>query len=311
MTDRAAASGDPAARVSWPGLANLLVVYLVWGSTYLAIRVAVRDGSGFPPFAMSGLRVLVAGGLLLASQALLRQRLRLTRQEAAVLAVSGLLLWVGGNGLVAWAEQRAHSGYAALLVSTTPIWVATMEAVLDRRLPGPLLVVSLLVGLAGVAVLTGPVGGGEATADPSSVAAILLAAFLWGMGSLLQTRRPVAAPPMVSAAYQMLVGSVGFAVLATLTREPLPQPVLDAWLAWAYLVVFGSLLAFTSFVRCLRLLPTSITMTYGFVNPAIAVLLGWMLLGEPITPEMLVGMALVLAGVAGVFRARYGARRAG
>src|SRR5687768_10949982 len=123
---------SPGMAVTWQGLAYLLVVYLVWGSTYLAIRVAVREGSGFPPFTMSALRVLVAGLALLAFCRLRDLRVRLTREELWVLAVSGLALWFGGNGLVAWAEQRADSGYAAILVGTTPIFVALIESRLDR-----------------------------------------------------------------------------------------------------------------------------------------------------------------------------------
>ncbi len=287
------------------GLAYLVVVYLVWGSTYLAIRIAVGGETGFPPFMMSGGRVLVAGLILLLWSVARGQRVRLSRDEMAVLAASGLLLWVGGNGLVVWAEQRADSGYAALLVSSTPIWVAIMESALDRRPPTLLLATSLLVGLGGVGLLTAPalLTGGQA--DPASALALVLASVAWGAGSLLQHRRPVGVGPLASSAYQHLAGSLGFLVLIALAREPLPTPTAEATLAWGYLIVFGSLLGFTSFVQALRLLPANIAMTYAYVNPAIAVALGALILREPVTAWTAAGMAGVLLGVAGVFHDRY------
>jgi len=291
--------------VPWAGLGYLLVVYVVWGSTYLAIRLAVREGAGFPPFSMAAMRILAAGGLLLLWAAASGRPLRLGRRELAVLAGSGLLLWVGGNGLVVWAEQRAESSYAALLVSSAPVWVALLEAGLDRRAPSPLLVASLLVGLGGVALLAAPALAAGSTVDAASAGALILAAVTWGLGSVLQRRQPVSVPPLVSAGYQLLFGAAGLALAALVAREPLPTPTPEAWAAWGYLVLFGSLLGFTSYVQVLHLLPTSVAMTYAYVNPAIAVLLGALILGEAITPWMLGGMALVLLGVAGVFRDRY------
>jgi drug/metabolite transporter (DMT)-like permease len=143
--------------VSWAGLFHLSVVYLVWAVPHLAIRVAVREGAGFPPFTLVTMRVLLGGALLLAWAGLSGRRLAPSRRELAILAASGLLLWGGGNGLVTWAEQRAHSGYAALLVGAAPIWAVLIESVLDRKTPSPLLIASLLVGFAGIGLLGGPV----------------------------------------------------------------------------------------------------------------------------------------------------------
>jgi drug/metabolite transporter (DMT)-like permease len=251
------------------------------------------------------MRVFAAGTLLLLWCAATHQRLRPARGDLVTLAVSGALLWLGGNGLVVWAEQTAHSGYAALLVSSAPLWAALIESLLDRRLPTPLLVVALLVGLAGVGLLTLPSLAAGSAGGPAAIAALLLAALTWSIGSILQQRRPVQVPPLVSAAYQLLLGGVAVACAALVAREPLPQPTAEAWLAWAYLVVVGSLVGFTSYVQVLRLLPTPVGMTYAYVNPVIAVLLGAILLEEPISIWTLTGMALVLVGVAGVFRARY------
>jgi drug/metabolite transporter (DMT)-like permease len=292
-------------QVSWAGLFYLSVVYVFWGSTYLGIRIAVREGSGFPPFTMAGLRVLVGGMLLLLWSAGTRRRVRLSRQEMAVLAISGLLLWLGGNGLVTWAEQRAHSGYAALLIAAVPIWVALIEAVLDWKAPSGLLIGSLLIGFAGIVLLSVPMLASGVRADMWSLIALLLAGLSWGSGTVLQSRKPVSLAARVSSGYQQIFAGLGFVLVALLIREPRPDPAPEAWLAWGYLVLFGSVFAFTSFVQALRLLPISVAMTYAYVNPVIAMILGWLILREPITGWTLGGAALVLLGVAGIFRTRY------
>ncbi len=284
------------------GLLNLFALYIIWSSTYLAIRIAVREDSGFPAFYMSGLRIVAAGVVLLAIGLVVRSRLRVTRSELGVLALTAVLLWIGGNGLVSWAEQRAHSGYAALLVGSMPIWVAAMEALLDRTAPSFTLIGALIVGFAGLALLVGPVLAQGVPADVAAVIALLLAPLSWGAGSLLQKRRPVSLGTLATAGYQNLIGGSALLLIAVLTREPLPQPVPEAWAAWVYLVVFGSILGFTAFLQVLKQLPMKIVMTYAYVNPVGAVLLGWLLLDEPITPLTVVGAALVLLGVAGVFR---------
>lgn len=260
----------------------------------------MREGSGFPPFTMAAMRTLVAGAILLLASGALRHRLRLTRAELGVLIASGTLLWLGGNGLVVWAEQHAGSGYAAVIVGSTPIWVAIITALLDRRAPSWLLVASLVLGLLGVAILSGL--GASSQVDVAALAALLGASLTWSLGTVLQRRRPVGVSAQVSSAYQLLFGGVGFVVLRVLTGEPTPHPTPEAWLAWGYLVVFGSLLAFTAFIAMLRLLPANLAMTYSYVNPAVAVLLGWLLLGEPLSVWTFVGVGLVLVGVGGVYR---------
>jgi drug/metabolite transporter (DMT)-like permease len=291
--------------IAWPGLINLFTVYVVWGSTYLAIRVAVRDGGGFTPFMLGSLRVIAGGLILLIWGALAGQRLKPTRQEWKTLLVSGLMLWVGGNGLVNWAEQRIDSGLAALIIAATPIWVALVEAIVDRRLPSGRMFAALVVGFLGIVVLTYPTLGTGVKADFWSVIGLLGAGLSWGTGSVYQSRKPVQLSPRVNAGYQHLVGAVGFIILVFILREPIPTPSQDAWLAFAYLVVFGSLLAFTAYVTALQQLPTKIVVTYAYVNPVIAVFLGWFVLQEPVSGYTLAGAALVLLGVSGVFRERY------
>lgn len=286
------------------GIINLFIVYLVWGSTYLAIRVAVRPGAGIPPFTLGMVRIFIAGILMLIVSALRRSPLRPTRRELAVLACSGVLLWTGGNGMVNWAEQRIDSSLAALVIATIPLWMVLMESILDRKRPTYGLVLSLIIGFTGTALLstttlqTGDIG------DIASLVALVLASISWTLGSLLQSRRPVSLSIEVSAGYQQIFGGLGFAVLVLLTGEPRPVPTTDAWLAWGYLIIFGSMIAFTAYVRILQLLPTSVAMTYAYVNPVIAVILGAVILSEPIHLTTLAGAALVLVGVAGVFRDR-------
>jgi drug/metabolite transporter (DMT)-like permease len=286
-------------------LFHLIVVYIVWGSTYLAIRVAVREGSGFPPFTMGVSRAWVAGGILLLWAWLRKGRIKPTRTEWGTLIGSGLLLWTAANGLVMWAEVRADSSLTALLVASMPIWAAIIEAIIDRVMPSPLLIFSLLGGFAGIGLLAAPNLTSGVRADLLSTIALIIAPLCWSLGSVLQARRPVTLSPQANSAYQMLVGGVGFFVLTNLMNEPLPAPNREAWLAWGYLVVFGSLLAYTSFVTVLGMLPINIVMTYAYVNPVIAVILGYLILREEITAWTIAGTVFVLLGVAGVFRDRY------
>jgi len=284
------------------GLINLFVVYFVWGSTYLAIRIGIRSGSGFQPFWFGGLRVLVAGAILLLLAVIRGKDIRPNKMDLKVLIASGFLLWIGGNGLVVLAEQRIDSGIAALIVASTPIWVALFESILDKRMPSLLLLGSLVVGFGGIIILSLPLLTSGVRADTLSILAVLLASFSWSSGLVLQTRQPVNLSRGVSSAYQQLFGGVFFALIALIVREPLPTPTTEAWLAWGYLVLFGSILAFTAFVSALQLLPTSLVTTYAYVNPVIAVLLGWLILREPVTPWTIFGGFFVLVGVTGIFR---------
>ncbi len=289
-------------KITPAGLINLFIVYFVWGSTYLAIRIGIRSGSGFQPFWFGGLRVLVAGAILLLFAVIRGKDIRPNKMDLKVLIASGFLLWIGGNGLVVLAEQRIDSGIAALIVASTPIWVALFESILDKRMPSLLLIGSLVVGFGGIIVLSFPLLTSGVRADILSILAVLLASFSWSSGLVLQTRKPVSLSIGVSSAYQQLFGAVFFALIALLVREPLPTPTTEAWLAWGYLVLFGSILAFTAFVSALQMLPTSLVTTYAYVNPVIAVLLGWLILRELVTPWTIFGGLFVLVGVTGIFR---------
>src|SRR6516162_4367617 len=178
-------ANGPGVGLSGIGLCHLLVVYLVWGSTYLAIRVAVREGAGFTPFWLGAVRVLLAGCLLLIWCACTGIRLRVTRRELGVLLTSGVLIWFIAHGLVVWAQQYAGSGYAAILFGSLPLWVAFLESSLDRRRCSLLLILALSSGLAGITVLVIPTLLAASAADALAVIALLLAPLTWGAGSIL------------------------------------------------------------------------------------------------------------------------------
>jgi len=282
---------------------HLLIVYIVWGSTYLGIRVAVQEGSGFPPMIMSATRVF-AGSLILIALArfIKKQSLRLTKEEWVVLSISGLALWWGGNGLLAIAEMTVPSGYAALIIACTPIWVAIIESILDKKRPSVFLVISLLIGVAGIAVLNWPAIIAGNLNDLKGLFLLIIAGLSWGAGSIYQKRKNIHTTPEISSAVQQFTGGIALLITSFIISEPTMNPVPSAWWAWGYLIIFGSVIAFTSFVKALKLLPPNIVFTYAFVNPVVAVLLGFIILGEPITPWTFAGATLVIIGVLGVFK---------
>jgi drug/metabolite transporter (DMT)-like permease len=289
-------------KVTPSGLIHLFIVYFVWGSTYLAIRIGIREGAGFGPFWFGGLRVLVAGTILILWGAIRGKNVLPSKKDLLVLAITGLLLWIGGNGLVVIAERQIDSNLAALIVATTPIWVAMMDTVIDSKIPSVRVILSLLVGFLGIVTLSYPVLTSGVRADFLSVLAVLLASILWSTGLVLQTRKPVSLDRGVSSGFQQLFGGIFYTLIALSVNESLPTPTTEAWMAWGYLVVFGSIIAFTSFVSALQMLPTRLVTTYAYVNPVIAVLLGWLILGESVTLWTITGGLLVLIGVTGIYQ---------
>jgi drug/metabolite transporter (DMT)-like permease len=285
------------------GFFHLGVVYILWGSTYLGIRIAVQEGSGFPPMIMSATRVF-AGSLILYGIArfVQNQSFHLSKKELTVLVVSGLALWWGGNGLVAIAEVTVPSGYAALIISCTPIWVATIESILDKNRPSVLLVSSLLIGVTGIAVLNWPAIQYGNMEDLWGGFLLIVAGLTWGAGSIYQKRKNIQTSPEISSAVQQFSGGVALLFTSFIMGEPTMNPEPSAWWAWGYLIVFGSVIAFTSFIKALNLLPPNIVFTYAFVNPVVAVFLGFVILNETITGWTAAGAVLVLLGVLGIFK---------
>jgi len=214
-------------------------------------------------------------------------------------------MWPGANGLVNWAEQRTDSSYAALLVGALPIWTALIDSVWRRQRISWRLMGFLVIGFAGIGLLTVPQLMDAEGADLVSILMLIDAPISWAVGSLLQLHRPVSVAPLVSSAYLHLMGGMGFALLFFIMREPWPAPTAQAWAALGYLTIAGSIVAFTSYVQVLHLLPTNIAMTYAYVNPVVAVILGWIMLREGVSLVVLAGMGLILLSVWGVFRERY------
>ncbi len=298
------------ARLGLRGWVALAVVYVVWGSTYLAILYAVRT---VPPFLGAGLRFAGAGLVLLPVLLRLRGRgaLRMSRAELATGALVGVLLLCGGNGLVVVGEQRVPSGLAALLVACVPLWIVVLRAGLGD-LPGRVTVLGVLLGLCGVAVLLLPGGGSGAFSVPYALL-IVLAALSWATGSLLATRRPVPADPLALTTVEMLAGGLVLLAGSGLRGEwsgfSFGQVSGQSWLALGYLTVFGSLLAFTAYVYLLGAAPVSLVSTYAYVNPAIAVMLGVLVAGERLTAATVAGAAVIVLAVAVVVTEESRARR--
>ncbi len=277
----------------------LATVYVVWGSTYLGIAVGIRT---VPPFTMLALRFLIAGALLYL-WAGRRATERPTARQWLAAAVTGALLLLAGTGGVAWAEQRLDTGVVALVVAVVPLWLA----LLDRQpLSWPALL-GLAVGFAGVALLVGP------GTHFSWVALVVVFTSLgWAAGSLYSRTAPQPAEPLLGAAMQMLAGGALLALVGAASGElgDVRSPSLASVGAIAYLVVIGSLLAFSAYTWLLRNARTSLVGTYAFVNPVVAVLLGWAFNGEAVTLRTLAAGAVIVGGVALIVLAPQRAPRA-
>jgi drug/metabolite transporter (DMT)-like permease len=278
----------------------LVVVYIVWGSTYLAIRVVVD--ADIPPMLGMAARFLTAA-LLMATALGLKsglQRLRITRSEALGAATVGILLLAFGNGAVAVAEQTVPSGLAALLVAAIPLWLMLLRVGSGER-PRSLTWVGVLIGFGGAALLALS-GGGNTTAKPLSVGILVVGTISWAIGSRYAPRLGLPRDPLVTALYEMVFGGTAMVLIAVLRGEPwrlhLGQIDGSGWIGLAYLVVFGSLLAYTAYSYLLANAPISLIGTYAYVNPAVAVLLGWLILDENLTWQIAVGGGVIIVGVA-------------
>jgi drug/metabolite transporter (DMT)-like permease len=269
----------------------LLIVYVVWGSTYLAQKVGL---AGIPPLTLNAVRFLIAGALLLAYCRLRRMPLPGGRQWRAG-AIQGLLLPAAGTGGAAWAEQELSSGITALFLATIPLWIVVGRRFADReRISWPV-AAGILAGIGGVVVLARPQGTGSTV----SVAVALGAALCWGLGSVWAGHLSLPRPALMASAVEMLCAGAILTVLAAVSGELgrvelVPRSVL----ALAYLVVFGSIVAYTAYTWLLENVAPRVAGTYAFVNPVVAVLLGWWLLGEPLTARMLAATVLIAIGVA-------------
>jgi drug/metabolite transporter (DMT)-like permease len=282
------------------GWAALVVVYVVWGSTYLAIRVGVRD---LPPLTMAGVRYLAAGVLLYpialrTGGPTVRRTDKPGGRQWLGAALVGLLLLVLGNGGLSIGEQSLDSGFAAVLVATVPLWMVLLAWPIDRTRPTRRSLTGLTVGLVGVAVLA---GAGSTSGHLAGIAVVLGASAAWALGSVLARRLALPRRALVAAAAEMIAGGVLLLIAAAIhgdySRIHWSHVPTSGWLALLYLIGPGSVLAFTAYGYALSHLPLATVSTYAYVNPVVAVLLGVTILGEPLTTVELIGTGLVVASV--------------
>ena len=294
--------------------AALLAVYLVWGSTYLAIRIGVET---LPPFLMAGVRFLIAGSVLYAFQRL-RGDAPPNRLQWRSAAVIGILMLVGGNGMVTFAEQRVPSGIAALMVASAPLWMVLLDLLGFEKLlafrstrgkihlqlkPTWKTILGVVLGFMGIAFLVGPseligIAGGI---DRVGALVLTLAAFCWAAGSLYSRGAELPASPLIGTSMEMLVGGAGLIILSSLTGEwgllHLQSVSLRSLGGLVYLIVFGSLVGYTCYTWLLRSAPTALVSTYAYVNPLVAIILGSLVAQEPVTPRVIIATAVILGAV--------------
>jgi drug/metabolite transporter (DMT)-like permease len=300
----------PAPRATVVAWICLLIVYVVWGSTYLAIRVGVET---MPPLLMAAARNLVAGAIMFpAAMGARRRAIRAGqrvgrwpgRAEWAGCATVGVLLLVA-NGLVGIGEKTVPSGLAALLVATVPLWLLGFDAVLNHARLGLAPVAGLVLGLVGVGLLSG-LGGGPGRISAVGVVIILAAAAMWALGTIMARRATIPSRPALASGMELLCGGVALLALAAAGGEfgslHLAEVSWRSWLALGYLIVIGSIVAFSAYGIAVRALPTTTVATYAYVNPVIAVLLGTLILNERLTPAMFGGGALIVGAVVLVVR---------
>jgi drug/metabolite transporter (DMT)-like permease len=282
----------------WKIAIAFLAVYLCWGMTYLAMRVAVED---IPPHLMSGARFLVAGAVLYAWT---RRRgdppPTLTEWRGATIV--GAFLLLGGNATVAWAEQQVPSGLAAVLIAVVPLWMVGLEWAHGGPRPGKWVIAGLLLGLAGVALLVSTRGDSTSQVNPVGAVMLILASASWAWGSVISKSAPLPQSPFLATSMEMIAGGVLLLLAAAVAGQFAdfrPTEVsADAVLAWLFLVIFGSLVGFTAYIWLLGVTSIAKVGTYAYVNPIVAVFLGWAILGEIVTMRTVLAALVILIGVA-------------
>lgn len=284
-------------------LLAFFLIYFIWGSTYLAIRYAIET---IPPFLMAGTRFLVAG-LLMYGFMRSRGAPNPSARQWLQLGVVGTFLFLGGNGFVVWAEQFINSGLAALLVSTLPLWLILLDWLwAGGKPPNAMASIGIVLGMAGTLVLLDPVQIADSTIHLPGALMVILASLLWAIGSIYSKKIRQPASIFMSAACQMIGGGVTLLLVAVAlgeTQEFALGAVSGVSIAgYLYLMVFGSMIAISAYVWLLQNASAASVSTYAFVNPAVAILLGWLIAGEEINAHIMVGAGIILAGVFLVIR---------
>jgi drug/metabolite transporter (DMT)-like permease len=278
----------------------LIAIYFIWGSTYLGIRLAIQT---IPPFLMVGMRYLVSGAVIYSWRRLRGDPVPTLKQWRSA-SIIGLLLLMGGNGALAWAEQRIPTGIASLFIATVPLWMVLLDAFRPGgRRSSWLVWVGVLVGLVGTILLANP--WQTHTSSPAlyttGIIVLIAAALSWSIGSLYSRAAPLPSSPLLGTGMEMLAGSAGVFILGSLLGEWRGfSPVnisMESWAGLAYLVVFGSGIGFVAYTWLLRNAPTATVSTYAYVNPVVAILLGTLLLHEPLETIEIISAAVIIAGV--------------
>lgn len=283
----------------------LIAVWICWGSTYLAIRFAVET---IPPFLMAGIRFLIAGSILYAWRRWAGDAMP-TRIEWRSTAIIGVFLLVGGNGSVVWAEQKVPSGITALVLAATPLFLVLIDALLPHGKRASLLtIVGVLLGFAGIALLVAHPEPESGRPDLWGIATLILASFLWSVGSLYARDARLPSSPLLGTGMEMLAGGVGLVILGTLAGEwnrlhPSKIALHSLW-GVAYLIVFGSLVGFVAYTWLLRTAPIPLVSTYAYVNPLVAIFLGYFLGNELLGYRTLAATAIIVGSVALINLAR-------
>jgi drug/metabolite transporter (DMT)-like permease len=285
-------------------IAAFAVVYLIWGSTFLALALGLQS---IPPLLLMGARSIVAGAILLAIEQARRPGLPPARAWASA-AASGMLLFVGCHGTLAYAQQYVPSGLAAVMLATVPFWIVLLGAFAPTDPRVKILTFSgLLPGLAGVALIAWPQDPRETAAiDPLMLVLLLASAFFWAAGSLLSQRQQALTSAIALSGMQLVCGGAALLIGSGLAGELSGFSAHDvsaiSWAGLSYLIGAGSVIGFTAYMWLLDHAPGPLVATYTFVNPIVAVILGWRFLGERPTPQMLVGTVLVVGSVVAVWR---------
>src|SRR5882724_7949173 len=276
---------------------SFLSIYLIWGSTYLAIRYAVET---IPPLYTAGLRHLIAGTILLVW--CLAKRLRPTWAQVRASIIIGVFFFLMGHGTLHWAEQKVPSGLASLLIASEPIWVFLLTAIAARRWRlNATLLAGILLGFGGVGLLMGRSALNSGPGVFVGSLAVLLGAFAWSVGIVYSRRSHLSGHPLLLSALSLLAGSLQLLLVGTAFREyrgfSFASVTLRSWLALGYLIIFGSVVAFTAYNWLLEHYSPTLVATHTYVNPIVAVLFGWLFAGEAVTFNVLLSAALVIGAV--------------
>jgi drug/metabolite transporter (DMT)-like permease len=276
----------------------LVCVYIFWGGTYLGMKFAVET---MPPFLMAGIRFSIAGWILYIVYRLKGEK-RPSLEEWKNAGIVGSLLLLGGNGVVAWAEQQVPSSIASVLVATVPLWITAFSYISGAKKPSAGSIIGILLGLCGIGALVWNSNGmASQSADPGGILALLFASISWSAGSMYSRKAKLPSAPLLSTGVQMIVGGILLLIAAAFHGDYRgfdPSVIsTQSWIALGYLVIFGSLIGYTAYIWLLKNAEPSVVSTYAFVNPIVAVFLGWLLADEKIGINAFIAVFFIIAAV--------------